>query len=274
MKLNNEQLKKLHEVELDILIEFDRICRKYNLKYFLCGGTLIGAIRHNGFIPWDDDVDISMPRKDYEQFIEIQKKELNKDKYFLQCIETDKEYMNLAAKLKRKNSLYVEELSNRPIEDQNIFIDIFPVDNIPSDSKKYQLYYFKVYALKLIMEYKAGFIKKVNGSKKNFYLMIIKFLSIFYSKNKLSKKLQKLITKYNSEETKYVASFGGVYLGKEIVEKKLINDFIEVQFENHKFFAPKEYDKYLKHYYGDYMKLPPVEERTLPHYCKEIKFPD
>ena len=102
-KLTDKELKKLQKIELDILIEFDKICKKNNLRYVLVGGTLIGAIRHKGFIPWDDDIDVSMPRKDYNKFIKIQEKELNHNKYYFQSMETNDKFGLPFAKLRRKN---------------------------------------------------------------------------------------------------------------------------------------------------------------------------
>ena len=109
-------------VELDILNEFDRICRKYNIKYSLDGGTLLGAVRHKGFIPWDDDIDVSMSRENYNKFLEVQKKELKKSKYYVDSMETNDNNFTLYAKMKRKNTTYSDITSNRSIEEQNIWI--------------------------------------------------------------------------------------------------------------------------------------------------------
>ncbi len=272
-ELSNKELRQLQETELEILIELDRICRKNKIEYSLCGGTLIGAIRHKGFIPWDDDIDVNMLRKDYDKFIKIVNKDLDKKRFYFQCIENDNDYGFPIAKLKRKDSIYAEAMSNRDIDKQNIWIDIFPIDNIKSNNFFGQLYYFKVYALKIILAYKDGFIGSVDTKKKKMFLNIAKILSIFYNRNLLKKRLQKLMRKYNNIDTKYAASFGGVYLGKEIFEKNLLEKNIETKFEGHNFRIPKKYDEYLRHYYGDYMQLPPEEKRIGHHYCEKIEFP-
>lgn len=272
-ELNNKELRQLQEVELEILIEFDRICKKNNIDYSLCGGTLIGAVRHKGFIPWDDDIDVNMLRKDYDKFVKIVNKDLDKKRFFFQSMETDSSYGFPIAKLKRKDSLYVESSSTRDEEEQNIWIDIFPLDNIKSDNIFGKLYYFRIYALKIILAYKDGFVNSVDTKKKKIFLLITKILSFFYNRNRLFKKIQELMRKYNNIDTKYLASFGGVYLPKEITKKRLSEKTMYAEFENHKFRIITQYDEYLRHYYGDYMKLPPEEKRKGHHYCKKIKFP-
>lgn len=270
MVLSEKELKKLKEVELEILVEFDRICRKHNLKYTLTGGTLLGAIRHNGFIPWDDDIDIDMPRKDYNKFIEIQKKELDDKKYYLDCIETKKDCGMLYAKLKRKNSLYIERSSKREESEQNIWIDIFPVDSIKSNNWLSKLYSIRVYCLKIIMMYKYGYIKTHDNK---LLFNSVRFLSVFFNKEKLKNKLKKLVIKYNNTGTNYAALFASVYMTKQIVNKSIYTDFIEHKFENKTFLISKNYEDYLTTVYGDYMKLPPEEERINHHYVERIKFP-
>ena len=104
---DKETLTKVHEIELELLNEFVRICDKHNLTYFLVGGTLLGAVRHSGFIPWDDDIDVGMPRVDYDKFINIAKNELKND-YLLDSVETDKNYFLPFAKILKRNTLFIE----------------------------------------------------------------------------------------------------------------------------------------------------------------------
>ena len=132
--LTDKQLKKLHDVELEILKEFDRICRKNKIEYYLIGGSLIGAVRHNGFIPWDDDVDVCLTRDNYDKFIKVQAKELDKKRFFFESIETDKECGMLFSKLKRKDSEYLEVTSSKDDSRAGIWIDVFAFDNIDRKS--------------------------------------------------------------------------------------------------------------------------------------------
>ena len=272
--LSKEELRKLQLIELDILKEFDRICKKYDIKYSLDGGTLLGAIRHNGFIPWDDDIDICMLRDDYDKFLEVQKKELNHNKYYVESMDISNDCWILYTKLRRKDSLYSDITSNRPLSEQGIWIDIFPIDNITSNHFLAKLYFIRVYILKIILMYKNNYINSSNDKKKNKLIKYIKIVSKFYNSNKLKKRLKKYINKYNNKDTKYKVCYAGVYLNKEIVNKDLyLNGIKEHLFEDQNFYILNEYDAYLRHFYNDYMQLPKEEDRIGHHYTDEIKFP-
>ena len=127
-KLDTE-LKKLQNIEFEILLEFDRICKKHNIMYQLFAGTLLGAIRHRGFIPWDDDIDVCLLRKDYNVFIDVCRTELD-SKYFLQTYETDKHSIWQFAKIRKNNTLFLEDAVSECDIHHGIFIDIFPFDNV------------------------------------------------------------------------------------------------------------------------------------------------
>ena len=271
-KLTDKELKKLQSIELEILVEFDKICKKHNLKYVLVGGTLIGAIRHNGFIPWDDDIDVSMLREDYNKFVEIQKKELNHDKYYLQSMETNDKFGLPFAKLRRKNSIYCE--STNPIDknEQGIWIDIFPIDKVSNNKILAICDFIKVFYYRNIIAFKLDFKFASKGIKK-LILDIIKFNSKFYNIDKVKKKYYKILEKHNRKNSNRVINHGGVYLLKEITDKKMFTDTIRHEFEKHKFTIPKDYDEYLTQIYGDYMQLPPKEKRVSHHLVEIIKFP-
>lgn len=271
-KLEKNELEKLKKIELDMLIEFDKICRKNNIKYILCGGTLIGAIRHNGFIPWDDDIDICMLREDYNKFVKIYKKELNK-KYYFQSMENEEKCVTIFSKIRRKDSIYSESISNLDENKQGIWIDIFPVDNISDNKLISKFYMFRVIVLKILLSFKSGNNVISKSFMKSIILKILKLISKLYNTNKLKKKLNLSINKFNNKKTYSVASYGGCYLFKEILKKEYFEDIIEHKFENHNFYIPKKYDELLRNYYGNYMKLPPKEKQVSNHYISEIKFP-
>ncbi|MBQ6477599.1 MAG: LicD family protein [Bacilli bacterium] len=270
--LTDKQLKKLHDVELEILKEFDRICRKNKIEYYLIGGSLIGAVRHNGFIPWDDDVDVCLTRDNYDKFIKVQAKELDKKRFFFESIETDKECGMLFSKLKRKDSKYLEVTSSKDDSRAGIWIDVFAFDNIKDDSFFSKLRYFHIYCLKMILLKKYNHLNYMEDKKKNTIIKIISILSVFYNGERLKKRLSKLMRKDNNKDTKMIASYAGTYLFKEIIDKEYLTDPIEHDFESLKVFIPKRYDEILRHYYGDYMKLPPKDKRVC-HPVLEIKFP-
>ena len=124
---DKETLDKLHQVELEILDDFVSVCEKHKLRYFLTGGTMLGAIRHKGFIPWDDDIDIGMPREDYDKFIKIGSEALG-NKYTLDCFELNKKYYLPFAKIKKNNTIFDEGLDDK--NHKGIFIDIIPFENV------------------------------------------------------------------------------------------------------------------------------------------------
>lgn len=271
-KLNKTKMEKLKKIELAMLIELDRICRKNNIKYNLCGGTLIGAIRHNGFIPWDDDIDVCMLRDDYNKFIKIQEKELN-NKYYFQNMETEKEYVNIFSKIRRNDSIFCESISNLDEKKQGIWIDIFPIDNTSDNMLIAKFYMLKVIILRILIAYKNGDTMVSENFLKRFLLRLLKFFSKFYSKKKLKNKLLCTIHKFNGKKTSNVVSYGGCYLFKEIVKREYFENLIEHKFEKHDFYIPKKYDEYLRNYYGNYMQLPPKEKQISNHYISKLQFP-
>lgn len=272
-KLENKELKKLKEIELKMLIEFDNICKKNNIKYILCGGTLIGAIRHKGFIPWDDDIDVLMLRKDYNKFFQIQKKELHKNYYF-QGMENEEKCITIFSKIRRKDSIYAESISDLSDEKQGIWIDIFPADNISDNPLIAKYYMFRVIIIKILLSFKNGNNTISKSFFKQIILKILKFISKFYKKENLKTKLIFIINKFNNEKTNSIASYGGCYLFKEILKREYLEDLTEHRFENHYFYIPKKYDEFLKNYYGDYMKLPPKDKQISNHLISKLKFPE
>ena len=272
-EITDKETKKIQKYELEILIEFDRVAKKNNLKYMLVGGTLLGAIRHKGFIPWDDDIDIGMPREDFEKFKKIWKKEVDTKKYFYQDMDNTENYGMIFGKLKMKDTLLVEKTNNIKKEDQAFWIDIFPFDKISTNIKKAKRDLIKAYIYKIIYYLKCKnkliehtFIRKLAA-------FVLKVMSYFISKERCKNMLNNLFHKYDSLEQYKTVSYGGTYIFKEICDINYFDNLIETEFEKKKFLIPKEYDKYLTHIYGDYMKLPPVEKRKSHHEIVEIKFP-
>lgn len=272
MKKDNT-IRKVQLIQLEILKEFDRICRKHNLKYILTGGTLIGAIRHNGFIPWDDDIDVVMLRKDYEAFLKIYEKEINKEKFYFQSIENNDKVIQFFAKIKRKNSVYAEPYSSLPIEEQGIWIDIFPADNTSDNKFIAKLLMIKVCLLKPILYFKTGNNISAKDLPRKIVLKLLKFYSHFTSIEKTKKKIIRISKIYNNKNTNTVAIYGGIRFTKEIIDKSYLLNITEHTFEDSKFYIPKDYDLLLKHFYGDYMKIPPENER-INHQPVKIKLPN
>ena len=252
----NLSLKELQRYELEILIFFREICTKYNLKYFITAGTLLGAVRHKGFIPWDDDIDVVMPRKDYSKFAKIMRKNLYRD-FFYQDSKTDKMYPFGFAKL-RSNSCYVYEhvLQNVPIYN-GCYIDIFPLDKCPDNDKAGRLF-FKIYLFftivltkKVNTNYEIGYTKKAVKSALKLFCKIppemLKAVRETVRKCVLGKRL---------------CTVGGAHgYPKESYDANWFESSISMKFENEYFSAPVGWENILKNMYGDYMRLPDMSEK-------------
>lgn len=257
--MTKDELRKLQKVQLEMLLEVDRICRKYHIQYSLDGGTLLGAVRHKGFIPWDDDVDVILLRKEYHKFQKACKKEMDTKRFFLQDYTTDKDYRWGYAKIRRKNTEYIRLGQEHLKQKTGVCIDVFVADNVPDGKIVRKLHYLACYCIRKFMyaplgerNEKSAFLRKWYGMLK--YIPIDK---IFRARNLLAyysnKKRTELISHYTFQYPKHCI-YG--------LPRKCFDDFIELEFEGYKFKAFKDYDTYLSTYYGDYMKLPPKEERV------------
>lgn len=254
------QLLKLQNIELDILKSFSQLCEKHNLTYFLVGGSCLGMVRHQGFIPWDDDIDLGMPRKDYEKFCEIAKKELPED-LVLQNFDTEPNCGLIFGKIRKKGTILSEDYSYQIPMSQGVWIDIFPYDFVPDDEKTRQRKYRKVLFYKNLYIVKSGY-KNPHPESWMYRIaygiakMVVAPLSLHF----LIKKIKKFMI--CKEETEYVFPYGGAYPKKDLFTKDLIEETVKMPFEQAKFRTFRQYDRYLKQLYGDYMVLPPVEKRT------------
>lgn len=266
---DKKTLDKLHKVELEILDEFVRICNKYQLRYFMTGGTMLGAVRHNGFIPWDDDIDIGMPRKDYDSFIKYAKEELN-SKYFLDSFETNKEYYLPFAKIKKNGTIFDEEINHHINNHKGIFIDIIPFENAKMEDsliQKVQAIFVRSITDTMYFKNKIG---KLSGAR---HQILVVLLSIFPKKCLMT--IQKKIMKINRDDnSKYMVALAGTYgYQKETMKRDVFVPVKEIQFGNKKYFGMNKPDKYLSQLFGNYMELPPKYKRK-NHTPLKIDFGD
>ena len=263
--------KKLQLIELDIFKSFLMVCKKLDLKYFLAGGTLLGAIRHNGFIPWDDDIDVIMPREDYEKFLEKGQALLEK-KYFIQNYKTDPEFVLNFTKIRNSETTFIEKTSKNRNINHGIYIDIFPLDGFP----RKKLDYIKTKIFDTLYGYQVDkYFFYEEKIKENFFKHIAKkiFSDMLYRKKSLREiqdKKEKMYKKYKYTDSEKIISYCGMYGKKEIMPKKYFGEGKKVFFEGMEVIAPQEYDLYLKQFYGDYMKLPPKEQQVTHHYNEII----
>lgn len=272
---NPDILNKTKQTQLEILREFDRVCKKHNISYLLYAGTLLGAIRHKGFIPWDDDVDVCMLRRDYEKFLQISEETLDK-KYFLQTYETDKEFPHQFAKLRKNNTIFMEGwYANLDIH-HGVFIDIFPLDNIEPNTFLGRVHLRLMnYMWRLnTSRFKERNLKNSSGINR-IIRMVLYYLLKIVPKKPLDRFITKLSCLYNEKETEWVADLGLASriskIKKFAMKKEEVEDKIGWNFEGYEFPVPKDYDKILKRNYGDYMTPPPPKERKPHHGIVKIR---
>lgn len=256
-------LRQLQLTELEILKELDRVCRKYGLRYYIVGGTLIGAVRHKGFIPWDDDIDVSMPRADFNKLLEVAPLEFS-DKFFLQNEKTEKACYFYYAKLRMNGTYFGEEKFEHTCIHKGIFIDVFPLDCIPSQTALQKLIFRGFSCL-------TGFIcSKEKTSEFLYKNMSLPFIVSFrllqcILPKCLLKGVRKTLGKLSNamSDKKLLASLSGFHgYPMEIAPAEWWGDGCDIEFEGCTFRAPSQYDTLLTHMFGDYMKLPPVEARV------------
>ena len=247
---------KLKRYEVDVLDKFVSICEKNKIKYFLAYGTLLGAVRHKGFIPWDDDIDVYMKPDDYYKFKEIM---LNNpvDGYFYQSLETEKYYSLLFAKLRKNNTSVVEEKTKEEKTHNGIFLDIFPLMPFPSQKEAQDKFFIRLTVMKLMIEADL----KTRSLYDN-YGIVGKILSNVFKiiprkiRNKIVVGLLRKCLLTNEVYEKYFCFIDGKTFDKSSFDK-----IIKIDFEGKKYFAPKDYDGYLTSMYGDYMTPPPIDDR-------------
>ncbi|MGL5575482.1 MAG: LicD family protein [Sarcina sp.] len=239
-----------------MLKKIDKICEKHGIEYYLSDGTLLGAVRHKGFIPWDDDLDISMTRENYKKFEKVAQKELGDD-FFVQTVDTEEKYgtYGIPMKVRYNHSLLVEHKALDAVYNQGIFIDVFPMDKLPNNPKviKFQ----KILSERLISC--TDNIDKASGLKKLFKVVCSK---IGY------KRLQKILRMtlfFNNRSTtgKYTYGVDTFFYNELIYESKNLFPLQRLEFEGTKFLAPHNPDAILTEVYGDYMKIPAVEDRQV-----------
>lgn len=268
--LNTE---KLHSCHLLLAKELKRICVENNINYFMIAGTLLGAVRHKGFIPWDDDMDFAIMREDYAKFLEICKTNLGDD-FELQEMFVDDNYALPMAKILLKGTKFVERTTAKNNALKGIYIDVFPYDSIPDDENLRKKHSKNTYFLKRLFLAKQGYsIAEKGQTLKQIVYSLLKFLSFFVTKKYIRNRLDKELRKFENQNTQKVAAIGGAYpYSKESVERKWFLESVELPFENITLSAPKDYAEYLTYFYGDYMTPPPADKRENRHGAIEIDF--
>lgn len=252
------------KIQLEILTELDRYCAEHNIDYFIIAGTLLGAVRHRGYIPWDDDIDVVMLRKDYESL----KKEYLSKRYYIASCDTIKGYTLPFIKLCKTGTL-TYEIPNVINCDLGINIDIFPIDNVPDNSEAQD----KILKANEKYKYILGLKWNIPSQRNSMIIRIIrKCLSLFLkcvSYKYLINAMNKNASKYNHIDTNLCSEVVWGCGKREFVSKHAFKETIELVFEGRKFKAPLGWEEWLSNRYGEYMILPPLDKQVSHHNRKD-----
>ena len=265
-KLSIEEAKK---IELDILDFIDSFCKEHGINYCINYGTLIGAIRHKGFIPWDDDIDLSMTRENYERFIQLFSEK--QSRYQILSLEMDDQYFNNFIKIVDPTTKIIDT-RNTKTYDSGIFIDIFPMDTF-NDTKVVDICY-KLESFKLLSFSKHKNIvygdSKLKDLIRTLFWLFLRPVSPRFFANQIEKQIQK----YRVKDGKYIAFIPSKAKEKEIFPRDMFDELIETPFEHLVLPAPKRFDVVLKQFYDDYMTVPPKEKQIYIHEFEAYKLED
>ena len=259
---NTYGFEALHNSLLEILDVIDNICKKYDIKYFLVFGSAIGAVRHKGFIPWDDDLDVAMIKSEYDRFKKVAEEELKGTKYFYQDITTDNEYYLPSAKIRNSETTFIDELVKDQKMNHGVYVDIFPIEGVPN-SKLGRLFQKKAASM-IYLTWSA------DKSASKFQRTLTGICRSGIGKKRLIKLLLHLSRKFSYEKCKEVGIIDQFEYGDTFFEKKYYENTVRVEFENRMIPISEAYDKILTKIYGDYM-TPPSDEEKVKFWHKPYK---
>lgn len=256
-------MTELQQKLCDILEYFHNLCRENNLIYYVLGGTAIGCARHDGFIPWDDDIDVGMPREDYEKLKLICEK-TSHPKYVVEYFGKAKDFTYPFGKIYDKTTTLIE--NNKYKTKRGIFIDIFPLDGAGNTKDEGLASYRKVSKKANLLYAKVCAFRKGRSFIKNLAVLMMKLVPNFIlSPKKIFKKIDKLSKEKDYNSSNYVINYVGNWYEKELTLKEYFGTPKEYKFENLKVMGPEKIDEYLTGIYGNWRKLPPVEKQISHH---------
>lgn len=266
----DDKLRKLQLTQLEILEYVDAFCRKNEIRYSLYAGTLLGAVRHKGFIPWDDDLDICMSRNEYNRFIELWNKEEHIN-YLLQNKENTPYFTQSFTKIRKKNTNFLQADDLKGKYHTGIFIDVFPVDRIPNSGFEKKIFQLKCMIYQLLTR---EFVPETSNSLVKMICKMILLLTSKTNRMRIREYLINSIIKNNSNYSLNTVMIETINTSKMEFSNKLLDEYCELEFENKKFMCLKLWKHYLENKYGNYMEMPPVEKRVWQHKPISIEFGD
>lgn len=254
---------ELREIQMDILSYIDQVCRDYKIKYSISYGTLLGAIRHKGYIPWDDDIDIMLTRDEYDRLIQVMTDLYNSGntRYRLLTNNIDKGFCYPFAKVVDEDTLMIEEAKGK--KNFGVYVDVFPIDSIPDANSDKMIR--KIRLLYNILVMKSLMINKQRSLIKNIIIILSQILLFPISNNFIINRIDVIARQSNRFKESKMACLVWGYGKKEIVPSYIHDQHIDIQFEDRVYRSIKDYHIYLTNLYGDYLKLPPVEKRVSTH---------
>lgn len=273
MYSKDNKVKIIQQAGVSSLKLLDEICKERKLTYYVCGGTLIGTIREHGFIPWDDDIDIMMPRKDYEWLLD-HGRELFQDPFYLvdYRMESDRDIIKAHAVLYNKNVYILDQNSNKE-KRQFSYIDIFPLDGMPRGSIKQNLHYYHAFLWRIILQlsWYDNIVNQHKEGRNGIEKIAINIMNNVkyrpkWDSIKILGKWHRIMSKYEFDKSDTVCSLTGPRRKKEILRKEYFNEILRMPFESIEVNVPGGYDEELKHYYGNYMMPPNTKEETVLHH--------
>lgn len=265
VKINEIDLRKIQLTQLEILKEVKRICDLHDIKYCVIAGTTLGAIRHKGFIPWDDDADIAMLRDEYERFKQVVENELDTSRFVFQDGYNTEQYRWGYGKLRRKDTLFCRSGQNHLEYFQGVFIDIFPLDHVPTHPVLRGMHNLLCFGVRKIQWSEVGKYTDRNPLKRSIY----RLLSMISKSNMLSM-YERLVYISNKRETELVRILTFPTPKNKVYGymKKWYTQLQNVEFEGEQFPIAKDSHGYLTFKFGDYMSLPPLDQRNGHSVCK------
>lgn len=266
INIDSTTLRQIQMIQLEMLIEVDRICKKHNIHYNIIAGTLLGAVRHGGYIPWDDDADVALLRPEYEKFRDICKTELDKKRFYFQDDRNTRGYRWGYGKIRRKNTLFLREHQEHMPYKQGIFIDVFPLDNVPDNYFIRSIQNFECFCVRKILWSKVGKVAEKNYWKRRIYRLLDNI-----PENSVRQYYHKMINRANANSTRMVRILLFPTPNNEYGYYRCwYENSQDTVFEGKVFQGIKDYDSYLSFKFGNYMELPPMELRKV-HPVSELK---